>query len=123
MHNVVPPGQCPFVFRDLGAADNLRVAWPISIRLSEQGISWLTHGMLLPSTLLIQEELSSGWSSATLPRIRSPAYDAAFMTAKISPRPSGLREKSQLMSASEIERTLVRLVHEIIEKNNRSEER
>jgi len=30
----------------------------------------------------------------------------------------GLREKAQLMSASEIERTLVRLVHEIIEKNN-----
>jgi pyrimidine operon attenuation protein/uracil phosphoribosyltransferase len=29
-----------------------------------------------------------------------------------------LREKSQLMSASEIERTLVRLAHEIIEKNN-----
>jgi pyrimidine operon attenuation protein/uracil phosphoribosyltransferase len=31
---------------------------------------------------------------------------------------SGLREKAQLMSASEIERTLVRLAHEIIEKNN-----
>jgi len=29
-----------------------------------------------------------------------------------------LKEKAQLMSASEIERTLVRLVHEIIEKNN-----
>jgi pyrimidine operon attenuation protein / uracil phosphoribosyltransferase len=29
-----------------------------------------------------------------------------------------LQEKAQLMSASEIERTLVRLVHEIIEKNN-----
>jgi pyrimidine operon attenuation protein / uracil phosphoribosyltransferase len=40
------------------------------------------------------------------------------MTPKTSPRPAGLREKSQLMSASEIERTLVRLVHEIIEKNN-----
>lgn len=31
---------------------------------------------------------------------------------------SNLRLKSQLMSASEIERTLVRLAHEIIEKNN-----
>jgi pyrimidine operon attenuation protein/uracil phosphoribosyltransferase len=31
---------------------------------------------------------------------------------------SDLREKAQLMSASEIERTLVRLAHEIIEKNN-----
>ena len=40
------------------------------------------------------------------------------MTTKPSPRPPGLREKSQLMSASEIERTLVRLVHEIVEKNN-----
>jgi pyrimidine operon attenuation protein / uracil phosphoribosyltransferase len=29
-----------------------------------------------------------------------------------------LREKNRLMSASEIERTLVRLAHEIIEKNN-----
>ncbi|MBZ5631041.1 MAG: bifunctional pyr operon transcriptional regulator/uracil phosphoribosyltransferase, partial [Acidobacteriia bacterium] len=29
-----------------------------------------------------------------------------------------LRLKAQLMSASEIERTLVRLAHEIIEKNN-----
>jgi pyrimidine operon attenuation protein / uracil phosphoribosyltransferase len=33
-------------------------------------------------------------------------------------RPADLKEKAQLMSASEIERTLVRLVHEIIEKNN-----
>jgi pyrimidine operon attenuation protein/uracil phosphoribosyltransferase len=35
---------------------------------------------------------------------------------------SGLREKAQLMSASEIERTLVRLAHEIIEKNNGTED-
>jgi pyrimidine operon attenuation protein/uracil phosphoribosyltransferase len=33
-------------------------------------------------------------------------------------RQSEARQKAQLMSASEIERTLVRLVHEIIEKNN-----
>lgn len=31
--------------------------------------------------------------------------------------PLGLRQKAQLMSASEIERTLVRLAHEIVEKN------
>ena len=37
---------------------------------------------------------------------------------KVSSRPSNLREKSQLMSASEIERTIVRLAHEIVEKNN-----
>jgi pyrimidine operon attenuation protein / uracil phosphoribosyltransferase len=35
---------------------------------------------------------------------------------------SGLREKAQLMSASEIERTLVRLAHEIIEKNGGSKD-
>ena len=34
---------------------------------------------------------------------------------------SKLREKGRLMSASEIERTLVRLAHEIIEKNNGAE--
>lgn len=33
----------------------------------------------------------------------------------------GVREKSQLMSSSEIERTLVRLAHEIVERNNGSE--
>lgn len=32
-----------------------------------------------------------------------------------------LREKAQIMSASEIERTLVRLAHQIIEKNNGTE--
>jgi len=35
-----------------------------------------------------------------------------------SSRPNHLREKAQLMSASEIERTMVRLAHEIVEKNN-----
>jgi pyrimidine operon attenuation protein/uracil phosphoribosyltransferase len=48
----------------------------------------------------------------------SPAYDAAFMPPKPLHRQAGLREKTQLMSSSEIERTLVRLAHEIIEKNN-----
>jgi pyrimidine operon attenuation protein / uracil phosphoribosyltransferase len=40
------------------------------------------------------------------------------MTPRSSSRQSNLREKAQLMSASEIERTLVRLAHEISEKNN-----
>jgi pyrimidine operon attenuation protein / uracil phosphoribosyltransferase len=39
------------------------------------------------------------------------------MNAKSSPRNTGLTQKSQLMSASEIERTLVRLAYEIVEKN------
>jgi pyrimidine operon attenuation protein / uracil phosphoribosyltransferase len=40
------------------------------------------------------------------------------MTPRPTARPPHLKEKAQLMSASEIERTLVRLVHEIIEKND-----
>ena len=40
------------------------------------------------------------------------------MSSKIPARLPNLRQKAQLMSASEIERTLVRLVHEIIEKND-----
>ena len=40
-----------------------------------------------------------------------------FMAMKSTSAKSGLRQKAQLMSASEIERTLVRLAHEIVEKN------
>ena len=40
------------------------------------------------------------------------------MTAGTSHRLPNLREKGRIMSASEIERTLVRLAHEIVEKNN-----
>jgi pyrimidine operon attenuation protein/uracil phosphoribosyltransferase len=40
------------------------------------------------------------------------------MSAKSAGSNSNLREKSQLMSVSEIDRTLVRLAHEIIEKND-----
>lgn len=40
-----------------------------------------------------------------------------FMNTKTSALKPGLRQKAQLMSASEIERTLVRLAHEIAEKN------
>ena len=42
------------------------------------------------------------------------------MTSNSVAKPN-LRQKAQLMSASEIERTLVRLAHEIIEKNNGTE--
>ena len=37
---------------------------------------------------------------------------------KATTRPETLREKAQIMSGSEIDRTLVRLAHEIVEKNN-----
>lgn len=40
------------------------------------------------------------------------------MTLKAPARQANTGQKAQLMSASEIERTLVRLVHEIIEKND-----
>ena len=40
------------------------------------------------------------------------------MSPRPSNRPADLREKSQLMSASGVERALVRLAHEIVEKNN-----
>src|ERR1700734_2782719 len=39
------------------------------------------------------------------------------MNAKMSPRKTALCQKAQLMSASEIERTLGRLAYEIVEKN------
>jgi pyrimidine operon attenuation protein/uracil phosphoribosyltransferase len=40
------------------------------------------------------------------------------MSPRASARNPHLHEKAQLMSASEIERTLVRLAHEIVEKND-----
>ena len=40
------------------------------------------------------------------------------MSSKMPVRLPNLRQKAQLMSASEIERTLLRLAHEIIEKND-----
>ena len=52
-----------------------------------------------------------------MPLAPQPRIIHGFMTAKSSALKSGLREKAQLMSASEIERTLVRLAHEIAEKN------
>jgi len=48
---------------------------------------------------------------------RGHAYDGDGMT-KVSTHSPDVREKSQLLSGSEIERTLVRLAHEIVEKNN-----
>jgi pyrimidine operon attenuation protein / uracil phosphoribosyltransferase len=47
-----------------------------------------------------------------------PAYDAAFMNSRAPGRPIEIHPTAQLMSASEVERTLIRLAHEILEKNN-----
>jgi pyrimidine operon attenuation protein / uracil phosphoribosyltransferase len=40
------------------------------------------------------------------------------MNSRAPGRPVEIREKAQLMSSSEVERTLIRLAHEILEKNN-----
>jgi len=53
-----------------------------------------------------------------LHHILGGAYDAASMASRPNSRQTNLRDKAQIMSASEIERTLVRLAHEMIEKNN-----
>jgi pyrimidine operon attenuation protein/uracil phosphoribosyltransferase len=54
--------------------------------------------------------------------IETPGFTAhevlLSMNAKNSSRKTALRQKAQLMSASEIERTLVRLAYEIMEKNS-----
>ena len=48
----------------------------------------------------------------------SETNEVSAGTGNAKPR---LREKGRLMSASEIERTLVRLAHEIVEKNDGSD--
>jgi pyrimidine operon attenuation protein / uracil phosphoribosyltransferase len=48
----------------------------------------------------------------------SHAYDAAFMYSRVTRRPTEIYEKAQIMSASEVERTLIRLAHQILEKHN-----
>jgi len=64
---------------------------------------------------IILEHLHCG--SSQLPRALPIAYDSSGMI-KASTHSPNLREKSQILSGSEIERTLVRLAHEIVEKNN-----
>jgi pyrimidine operon attenuation protein / uracil phosphoribosyltransferase len=59
------------------------------------------------------------WSR--LPGRGPPGKILAFMSQAKPSSPVLLREKGRIMSASEIERTLVRLAHEIIEKNNGSQ--
>jgi pyrimidine operon attenuation protein/uracil phosphoribosyltransferase len=44
------------------------------------------------------------------------------MSSHAPERPVEIHQKAQLMSASEVERTLIRLAHEILEKNNGAED-
>jgi pyrimidine operon attenuation protein/uracil phosphoribosyltransferase len=62
-------------------------------------------------------EASLVWASG-LALIFPHAYDAAFMNSRAPGLPVEIHQKAQLMSASEVERTLIRLAHEILEKNN-----
>jgi len=47
----------------------------------------------------------------------APAYHATVMTSENAVRKTSLRQKAQLMSASEVDRTLVRLAYQIVEEN------
>jgi pyrimidine operon attenuation protein / uracil phosphoribosyltransferase len=44
------------------------------------------------------------------------------MSSRMPAHPPEIHQKAQLMSASEVERTLIRLAHEILEKNNGCED-
>ena len=66
--------------------------------------------------ILFRNCTQTAWGAKLL-ALSSFSYDSERMTKPVT-RPEYLREKSQIMSASEIDRTLVRLAHEIVEKNN-----
>src|SRR5436305_10530222 len=53
-----------------------------------------------------------------LPLPAQAAYDAAFMAAQNTPAPVKLREKAQLMTASEMEAALARIASEIVSSND-----
>jgi pyrimidine operon attenuation protein/uracil phosphoribosyltransferase len=55
---------------------------------------------------------------AALALVSPHAYDPAFMHSRMPSRQPEIYQKSQLMSASEVERTLIRLAHQILEKHN-----
>src|ERR1700744_3107462 len=60
------------------------------------------------------------WTTASpsFPSLRQPKYHPARAIMSKAKATPGLREKTRVMSASEIERTLIRLAHQIVEKNN-----
>jgi pyrimidine operon attenuation protein/uracil phosphoribosyltransferase len=91
---------------------------------SKSGIIRTTYQNLSPWWLSVSR--AKFWPTLQIPAIfvvfllsrGLPAYYAPFMVPRNSGTQPGTRQKAQLMSSSEIERTLVRLVHEIIEKND-----
>jgi pyrimidine operon attenuation protein/uracil phosphoribosyltransferase len=52
-----------------------------------------------------------------LPALHPRAYDATVMTTNNAILQTSLRQKGQLMSASDMERTIVRLAYQIVEEN------
>src|SRR5271169_4050512 len=56
-----------------------------------------------------------GWQQ--LARGPLPAYHPTVMTNENAVQPTGLRQKAQLMSASEMDRVMVRLAYQIVEEN------
>src|SRR5665213_2594209 len=58
--------------------------------------------------------------AAIIRNMMSDSQNPSSPTEASTPKSPKIREKGRLMSASEIERTLVRLAHEIVERNNGS---
>jgi pyrimidine operon attenuation protein/uracil phosphoribosyltransferase len=52
-----------------------------------------------------------------LPALHPPAYHATVMTTNNVALQTSLRQKAQLMSASDMDRTIVRLAYQIVEEN------
>ena len=90
---------------------------PLLVELSASGLICNREcSTELPSCVvgLTSESLLNTLSSRPVRAIEAKN----LMTAKTHSKKTGLRQKAQLMSASEIERTLVRLAYEIVEKNS-----
>src|SRR5678815_3905593 len=90
--------------------------FPVCCTLQSRGRAGGVHGQQEQARSTVVESLHS--RLLILARSGLHAYHAAFMATRPPDRTVTIRQKTQLMSATEIERTLVRLAHEIIEKNN-----
>jgi pyrimidine operon attenuation protein/uracil phosphoribosyltransferase len=66
----------------------------------------------------LERGLTSAGALTTLSSWLEGSEAQSQMNVKNPAKKTGLRQKAQLMSASEIERTLVRLAYEIVEKND-----
>ncbi len=111
---------------------SLRILSPLRLPISPSGhasILWDESSLLgrrfpLSANRLADRETRE--NPVIFPQLapeRKPSYHPARVTTMSDlESKTGLRVKGRLMSASEIERTLVRLAHEIVEKSNGSED-